>query len=96
MKRAARFKTGSVVFDKRRKTWNFLWWEGAKRRSTRVGSLQECPTKATAQRAAQSLQNKQTQVQPSNTGLLSVMTLVDQYRAEKMPDRYSTRRSYDA
>src|SRR5436309_3513942 len=41
MKRAARHKTGSVVFDKRRKTWNFLWWEGGKRRSRLIGTLKE-------------------------------------------------------
>ena len=39
MKRAARHKTGSVVFDKRRKTWNLLWWEDGKRRSKLVGTL---------------------------------------------------------
>jgi hypothetical protein len=45
MKRAARFQTGSVVFDKRRKTWNYLWCEGGKRRSKLIGTLQEFPTK---------------------------------------------------
>ena len=53
MKRAARHKTGSVVFDKRRKTWNFLWWEDGKRRSNRIGTLREFPTKGAAWSAAQ-------------------------------------------
>src|SRR6266480_4309565 len=43
MKRAARFKTGSVVFDKRRKTWNFLRWENGKRRSKLIGTLSQYP-----------------------------------------------------
>jgi len=54
MKRAARHKTGSVVFDKRRKTWNFLWWEEGKRRSKLIGTLKEFRTKGAAQRQAQS------------------------------------------
>ena len=56
MKRAARHKTGSVVFDKRRKTWNFLWWEDGKRRSKLIGTLKEFRTKGAAQRQAQSFQ----------------------------------------
>ena len=48
MKRAARHKTGSVVFDKRRKTWNFLWWEDGKRRSKLIGTLKEFRTKGVA------------------------------------------------
>ena len=45
MRRAARFKTGSVVFDRRRKTWNYLWWEQGKRRSKLIGNLQQFPDK---------------------------------------------------
>ncbi len=56
MKRAARHKTGSVVFDKRRKTWNFLWWKDGKRRSKLIGTLKEFRTKGAAQRQAQSFQ----------------------------------------
>jgi hypothetical protein len=54
MKRAARHKTGSVVFDKRRKTWNFLWWEEGKRRSKLIGSLEQYPKKGAARSAARS------------------------------------------
>jgi hypothetical protein len=52
MKRAARHKTGSVVFDKRRRTWNFLWWNEGKRRSKLIGTLKELRTKGAAQRIA--------------------------------------------
>jgi hypothetical protein len=55
MKRAARHKTGSVVFDKRRRTWNFLWWEGGKRRSRSIGTARQYPTKASAWSAAAAL-----------------------------------------
>jgi integrase len=95
MKRAARHKTGSVVFDKRRKTWNFLWWEDSKRRSRQIGTANELPTKASAWRAAMALQDSQTNHANVVGNEPMVMTLVQQYRAEKMPKRKDTRRSYE-
>lgn len=96
MKRAARHKTGSVVFDKRRETWNFLWWEEGKRRSKQIGTLAKYSTKVAAWRAAYSFQNSLTEPISTTVRVLKVSTLIEQYRAEKMPQRYSTRRSYDA
>jgi integrase len=91
MRRAARFQTGSVVFDKRRKTWNYLWCQDGKRRSKLIGTLQEYPTKGAAQRAA--LLIKRPEPQPRIA--LTVRALVTQYRTEKMPTRIDTRRSYE-
>src|SRR5271157_4841017 len=51
MKRA-RLQRGSVVFDKRRKTWNFLWCENGHRRTKLLGTARELPTKTAAWRAA--------------------------------------------
>jgi integrase len=89
--RAARHKTGSIVFDKRRKTWNFLQWAGDKRRSKVIGTLREFPTKSAAWRAAESLLPDK----PANRATPTVRTLVEQYRVEKMPVRASTRRGYE-
>ena len=36
--RVQRHKTGSVRYDKRRKTWNYLWYDGPTRRSKRIGT----------------------------------------------------------
>lgn len=94
MKRVQRFQTGSVVFDKRRQTWNFLWWEGGKRRSQIIGTRQEYPTKAAAKRAAPHIDSLKEVPNPRNEAP-TVTTLVERYRAEKMPTRYSTRRAYD-
>jgi integrase len=97
MKRAARHKTGSVVFDKRRKTWNYLWWEEGKRHSKQLGTKSQFPTKASAWCAASTLQqqdSRETQVKVVSNGL-TLKLLVEQYRAEKMPRRSDTRRSYD-
>jgi integrase len=94
----ARNRDGSVVLDKRIKTWNFFWWENGKRRSKQIGSVSQYPTKASAWRAAKPLRDaveNQTQVNTTNeTPILG--TLVEQYRLEKMPTRFSTRRSYNS
>ena len=95
MKRAARFKTGSVVFDKRRKTWNFLWWEAGKRRTRVVGSLRDLPSKASAWKAAKPLMNAMENRVVLDSSLPNVRTLVEQYRAEKMPQRIMTRQGYN-
>jgi len=95
MKRAARHKTGSVVFDKRRKTWNFLWWKDGKRRSRLIGSADKHPTKASAWRAAAALRDSQNVRIASVASSLTVETLVQHYRVEKMPKRADTRRAYE-
>jgi integrase len=94
MKRAARHKTGSVVFDKRRKTWNFLWWEGARRRSRQIGTLREFPTKSAAWHVVQS----DNFGQPSESSKLverdTVRALAARYERERLPSRHSTARMY--
>ncbi len=95
MKRAARHKTGSVVFDKRRKTWNYLWWEDGKRRSKLIGTLKELPTKGAAWDAAQaSFPN--TECPQTASGIPPVEILINHYRQEKMPERFSTHRGYES
>lgn len=90
-----RARQGSVVLDKRIKTWNFFFWDSGKRRSKKIGTVSQYPTKASAWRAAKTLRDAvENQVKVSSTAP-NVSTLVEQYRAEKMPQRYSTRRSYE-
>ncbi len=82
-----RNRSGSIGFDARIKTWHFVCWENGKRRSKRIGSLSQYPTKASAWRAAKPLRDaveNQTQVNPSATTAPTVNALVEQYRAEKM------------
>jgi integrase len=92
MKRA-RHQRGSVVFDKRRKTWNFLTCENGNRRSKLIGKKQQYPTRSAAWEAAEQL--RAMPAPRRNTTIPTVSTLVEQYRAEKMPQRFSTRRSYE-
>jgi integrase len=91
-----RQRQGSVVLDKRIKTWNFFFWENGKRRSKKIGSLSQYPTKASAWRAAKPFRDAvENDVRIINR-TPNVSTLIEQYRAEKMPQRISTKHSYDA
>jgi len=91
-----RQRSGSVVLDKRIKTWNFFWWENGKRRSKKIGTVSQYPTKASAWRAAKELRHSlENQVCISNAAP-TVSTLVEQYRAEKMPKRLDTSRGYES
>ncbi len=94
MKRAARHKTGSVVFDKRRKTWNFLRWEEGKRRSKQIGTLAQYPTKGAAWRAAQMFNTPMETPKSVMVSVPTVRLIAERYCAERMPSRYSTARVY--
>jgi integrase len=89
--RRSKSTNGSVVKDKRNHVWQFFWWADGQRHSKTLGRF---PTKKQAWDAAQVFRNLPPQPQPA--GAPTVAVLVDQYRLEKMPKRYSTRRSYDA
>ncbi len=88
-----RHKTGSVVFDKDRRTWRFMQWVDGKRKSQTIGTKQQYPTKAAAWKAAKELP---IEAVTAVDAVPTVNQLIEQYRAERMPKRYSTRRSYDA
>jgi predicted GIY-YIG superfamily endonuclease len=62
--RVQRHASGSVRYDKRRKTWNFLWYDGSNRRSKRIGTKQEFPTKSAAWKEVERLEIQQ---EPKNT-----------------------------
>jgi integrase len=87
-------QSGSVVFDRRRKTWNFLWRENGQRRSKLLGTVSDIRTKTEAKRAAESL--RQSLQQPPRQNTPTVRTLVDNYRVEKMPKRISSRTAYES
>jgi hypothetical protein len=37
---------GSIVFNRTRSTWNFLWVENGSRKSRKLGALTELPTRS--------------------------------------------------
>ncbi len=88
-----RHAIGSVRYDKRRKTWNYLWYEGAIRRSKLIGNKRDFPTKAAAWKEAKRLDSRDPEA--SHTSTLALKTLATHYRVEKMPKRKDTRRSYE-
>jgi hypothetical protein len=88
--RVQRHTTGSVRYDKRRKTWNYLWYDGPIRRSKRIGTRQEFPTKASAWRQVERLEIQQAKPQNGDT----VSSVIARYEAERMPTRHTTARVY--
>ena len=94
MKRVQRHSIGSVRYDKRRKTWNYLWYDGGTRRSKLIGTKQEYPTKAAAWEAVRTFIST-LDTRREESLVLTVKTLVTHYREEKMPKRTDTRRSYE-
>jgi integrase len=91
MKRA-RHKQGSVVFNKRTKTWNYLWCEEGHRRSQRIGTLREYPSKAAAWKRAEAIKASLLQRNMPTTLGVSVTKLATQYLLEKLPARANTAR----
>jgi integrase len=90
--RVQRHSNGSVRYDKRRKTWNYLWYDGPTRRSKRIGTKQEFPTKAAAWKEVESLEiQPKTQSEAAGETVRSVIT---RYEVERMPSRQSTVRVY--
>jgi len=81
--RVQRHTSGSVRYDKRRKTWNYLWYDGPTRRSKRIGTKQEFSTKAAAWKAVESIEVQQPEPQNPNT----VSSVITRYEAERMPSR---------
>lgn len=87
----SRIKSGSVVRDKRDKVWRFYFWENGKRKSKLLGRF---ATKAAAWEASKPLRDR-LEVKPQTTPIVpTVSMLVDEYKAEKMPDRKDTHRTY--
>jgi integrase len=93
MRRVQRHTTGSVRFDKRRGTWNYLWYDGAIRRSKRIGTKSEFPTKSAAWKEVERMDVGEPKSAPAPS--IAVKDLVETYRTERMPQRYTTARSYN-
>jgi hypothetical protein len=90
--RVQRHTSGSVRYDKRRRTWNYLWYDGTIRRSKRIGTKQEFPTKASAWKEVDRL-DIQPKAQSGTTGD-TVRSVIARYEAERMPSRHTTARVY--
>ena len=91
MKRA-RYKHGSVVFDKRRRTWNYLFCENGVRRTKLIGTLRELPTKVSAWQAAEKI--RQTFFNQPISPAYTVRELIERYQLERIPSRSETARVY--
>lgn len=91
----ARNRDGSVVLDKRNNTWNFFWWDSGVRRSKKIGARKQYPTKASAWRAAKALRDA-VETPINHSAVPTVLSLIEQYRIERMPQRLDTKRGYES
>jgi len=75
-----------------RKTWNYLCYDGATRRSKLIGTRQESPTKAAAWKEVERLQVRTAHDEETIGDTLQ--DVITRYEAERMPSRKSTARAY--
>jgi integrase len=90
----ARKPKGSIVHNKTRGTWNFLWVEDGKRKSRKLGTLAELPTRIDAVQKAETVRRNLRLT--AERSILTVRQLVERFREERMPERFSTRYGYEA
>ncbi len=90
----ARKAKGSIVYNKSRATWNYLFFEAGIRKSRRLGTLAELPTKQDAERKAEVIKREIRLI--DRRSVPTVKQMVEGYRAERMPKRWDTRRSYES
>ena len=85
---------GSVVFNKLRCTWNFLYMENGHRKSKLLGTMKELPTKEEALRKAEVAKRDLRLIQERTVP--TVKEIVDRFRVEKMSQRFSTQYFYES
>jgi integrase len=96
-----RYQHGSLQLDKRRNgpdVWIYRWREYSptgemQRRGEMIGTIEEYPTKADAQRASEHLRLTANSDNPGALNL-SFGALLDRYTKEEMPERHSTNLAY--
>lgn len=77
-------------YDKRRKTWNYLWYDG-RPADQRIGTKQEHPTKAAVWAEVERREHDAAPVQQKGE---TVQSIVARDEVERMPARHSTARVY--
>ena len=83
--------THCIVHSKKRGTWHLRYWDDGIRKSRQIGDERDCPTLELAKKAAAPfirLFNKPT--------VPFVKDLAEQFKNEKMSERFSTRRSCES
>jgi integrase len=100
-----RYQYGSLRLKKRRTgpdAWEFRYYETAsdgtrKRRYVTIGTKQQYPSDSLARKAVQALLlNLNAEVPLAELNVSSFGAVIDKFRTEEMPTRYSTRKSYES
>src|ERR1700719_302645 len=96
-----RYQHGSLQLDRRRNSpdvWVYRWREylpsgKMQRRGEMIGTIEEYPTKADAQKASEHLRLTANSDNPRARSL-TFGALLDRYAKEEMPERHSTNLAY--
>jgi integrase len=100
-----RYQYGSLRLKKRRKgpeAWEFRYYETdsdgeRKRRYVAIGTKEQYPNDSLARKAVQALLlNLNAEVPRAEIEVSSFGALIDKFKAEEIPTRYSTRKSYES
>ena len=93
MKRV-RYQNGSVFLDRRRNIWYFKWYDGPTRRTVRLGTTSEIPTKAKACRLAERHRVSANAKPKPTESVVTFEAAAQRYMAERMPKRFTTGGGY--
>jgi integrase len=95
---ARRYQYGDVVRRKRKKgpdVWQFRYFENGRRKSVLIGTIERLPTKSDAIKA---IEHRRMEINSQNPQqrfhVVTMQGLVERYKKEELPSRYSTRVSY--
>jgi integrase len=93
-----RSRGGSLVLHKKAGVWKFYFWQNGRRRSKKLGTIRQYPTKTAALKAAKPFRDaveSETFSRITSPIGATVSDLIANYRLEKMPRREDTRRAYE-
>jgi integrase len=90
----ARHSRGSVVFDKRRKVYNYLYCEKGSRRTKLIGHKRDVPTDSAAWKIVDEVIRPSLRAEPEIHEAETVKAIAARYEAERIPARFSTARMY--
>jgi len=92
--RRQRYQQGTVFLDRRRGIWYFKWYEGATRRTARLGTLAEIPTKTKALHIAEGHRLTANAGVPTAAPVTFEAAARAYIASDRFPQRHTTNKSY--
>ncbi len=96
----ARYQYGTLTRRKRKRgpdVWQWRWFEGGRRKSVLIGTVEKLPTRVDAERASEAHRIKvNAEIPQAQFHAVTVGALIDRFISDEMPKRcrYATQESY--